>query len=72
MHARVVQTELGVFAEQLHLRGVVARDCADVLPVAGELIGEEVFALAEQRRDDVLAEVLVAFGIGVVGEQRRA
>ena len=72
MHARVVQTELGVFAEQLHLRGVIARDCADVLPVAGELIGEEVFALSEQRRDDVLAEVLVAFGIGVVGEQRRA
>ena len=53
----VVEVELRVVIEQLHVRLPVALDGADVLPVAVEPIAEDARAAVEHRRDDVAAEV---------------
>ena len=64
--ALVVQVDRHGHFEQIHVRFPEGFDRADVLPVAVKRVGVEVLPGLEHRRDDVLAEVVVAVRVGLV------
>ena len=55
--------------EHIHVRVPEADDRADVAPVALEPVRQELFPGGEHLGDDVLAEVLVGVGVGLVLDQ---
>ena len=62
----VIEVEHRIVAEKVHVSLPEALHGPDVLPVAGELVGEHSLSAREHCRDDVLSEVLRGFRVLLV------
>ncbi len=64
--AVIGKLQAGVRREQIHVCFPQALDGAYVLPVALEAVGNQLFAVIQHRRNNVLAEVVGGLLVGLV------